>query len=61
MAEWEAFMKLTSHLENWRSRGGENWENLSLMARGTKEYSGTDLDEATLRDIFGKVEASSHR
>lgn len=48
-------MKLESHIEKWKSRGGETWENIGLMARGTKEYSGTDLDEGTLREIFCKV------
>lgn len=52
-------MKLSSHLEEWESKGGEMWENLGLMARATKEYSGTDLDEPILREAFCKVGPSS--
>lgn len=55
LGEWHDFMRLESHLEEWESRGGQNWENICLMARGAKEYSGTDLDEQTLREIFGKA------
>lgn len=53
--EWDDLMKLESHLEEWQLRGGQDWENIGLMARGTKEYSGTDLGEETLREVFGKV------
>lgn len=53
--EWQDFMKLESHLEKWKQQGGKTWENIGLMARGTKEYSGTDLKEETLSEIFGRV------
>ncbi len=52
-------MKLSSHLEEWKLKEGEMWENLGLMARGTKEYSGTDLEESILREVFCKVRTSS--
>lgn len=48
-------MKLESHLKEWKSRGGQSWENIGLMARGTKEYSRTSLSEETLREIFCKA------
>jgi SET domain len=48
-------MSLESHLQEWESRGGQKWEDINLVARGTKEYSGTDLNEETLREMFGKV------
>lgn len=53
--EWQDFMKLESHLEDWKQRGGQIWENIGLMARGTKEYSRIDLKEETLCEIFGRV------
>lgn len=53
--EWDDFMKLESHLPRWKSEGGQMWENIGLMARGAKEYSGTDLDEETLRETFAKL------
>lgn len=48
-------MQLESHLQEFEVAGGQTWENICLMARGAEEYSGTDVDEATLRQIFCKV------
>lgn len=53
--EWLDFMRLKSHLEGWKQRSGKTWEDIGLMARGTKEYSETDLKEETLCEIFGRV------
>jgi hypothetical protein len=48
-------MKLESHLGQWQARGGQDWENIGLMARGTKEFSGTLVDERILQELIGKV------
>lgn len=53
-------MNLESHLQQWESRSGRQWEDICLMARGTKEYAETDLSEETLREVFGKVSPFSH-
>jgi hypothetical protein len=48
-------MNLESHLHERKSQGGQEWENIAVMARGIKEYSRTDLSEETLREILCKV------
>ncbi|KAF7503433.1 hypothetical protein GJ744_003763 [Endocarpon pusillum] len=53
--EWDDFMNLESHLQQWESRNGRQWEDIGLMARGTKEYAETNLSEETLREVFGKL------
>jgi len=55
LGEFDEFMKLESHLDQWKAKGGEAWENIALMARATKEFSRTPVDETTLQEVFCKA------
>lgn len=48
-------MALEAHVNKFREAGGETWQNLCLMVKAAKEYSGTNLDEHTILGLFGRV------
>ena len=48
-------MALEAHLNKFRKAGGETWQNLCLMTKGAKEYSGTNLEEHTVLGLFCRV------
>lgn len=53
--EWNNFLGLQSHVEKWKSHNDETWDNITLMSKAAKEYSGTDVDRVVVQDIFCKV------
>lgn len=58
-SDWEAFMKLQHHLDDFKTQknpqGPNNWENLQLIARATKEYSGAKEDLGSVEAMIGRV------
>ena len=57
--DWEAFMKLQNHLDYFKaqknSQGTNTWENLQLIARAAKEYSGSNEDLGRVEAMIGRV------
>ena len=53
--EWSQLMELESHVNELRKVGGETWQNLCLMTKAAKEYSGTSLDEYVVLGLFCRV------
>ena len=53
--EWDQLMKLEGHVNKLRKAGGETWQNLCLMTKAAKEYSGSPLDEHTILGLFCRV------
>lgn len=41
---WQKVLSLTSHLDDVRQAGGDDWMNLMLYAKAAHEYSGTKVD-----------------
>lgn len=54
-AQWDQLMDLEAHVNDFRKAGGETWQNMCLMAKAAKEYSGTGLDEHTVLGLFARV------
>ena len=53
--EWEQLRNLEHHIEDVKKLGGERWETLLLIAKGAKEYSGTNLDEGLVLQICAQL------
>lgn len=53
--EWEELMGLKAHVNKLRQAGGERWQNLCLMTKAAKEYSGSTLDEQIILGLFCRV------
>ncbi|MCJ1413659.1 hypothetical protein MMC19_007781 [Ptychographa xylographoides] len=57
--EWEAFMRLQHHLDDFkRQRDSDSqttWENIQLMARAAKEYSGSKDELGRIEGMMGRV------
>ncbi|KAI9838683.1 MAG: hypothetical protein M1819_004997 [Sarea resinae] len=56
---WAAFEKLQDHTYDFRRAGGEKWENLILMSKGAQMYSGTDMSEAHVQAMMGRILTNS--
>jgi hypothetical protein len=52
-------MVLESHIDKLRKVGGERWQNLWLMTKAAKEYSGSTMHEETILGLFCKVSHST--
>lgn len=57
--EWDQLMGLEAHIDKLRKAGGERWQNLCLMTKAAKEYSGSTLDEHTILGLFCRVSRST--
>jgi hypothetical protein len=57
--EWDQLMVLEAHIDKLRKAGGERWQNLCLMTKAAKEYSGSTLDEDTILGLFCRVSHST--
>lgn len=53
--EWDQLIGLEAHTDKLRKAGGERWQNLCLMTKAAKEYSGSTLDEDTILGLFCRV------
>jgi hypothetical protein len=56
--EWDQLIALKGHVGKFRKAGGERWQNLCLMAKAAKEYSGTELEEEQIVGLFARVSFS---
>ncbi|MCJ1388083.1 hypothetical protein MMC18_000927 [Xylographa bjoerkii] len=58
-SDWEGFLNLQHHLEDFKAQkepqGHNTWENIQLMARAAKEYSGTKEDIGKLEGMVGRI------
>ena len=56
-------MRLQHHLDDFKAvdtpAGKEQWQNIQLMARAAKEYSGSREDLGLIESMFGRV-SSTH-
>lgn len=59
--EWDQLMGLEAHTNKLRKAGGERWQNLCLMTKAAKEYSGSALDEQIILGLFCRVSCIMRR
>ena len=61
--DWDAFIRLQHHLDDFKavdtSAGKEQWQNIHMMARAAKEYSGSREDLGLVESMMGRV-SSTH-
>ncbi|MCJ1249215.1 hypothetical protein MMC30_006438 [Trapelia coarctata] len=57
--DWEAFMKLQHHLDYFKAQKNpqatNTWENIQLIARAAKEYSGSNEDLGRVEAMIGRI------
>ena len=55
-------MNTQHHLDNFKAQklpdGKNTWENIQLISRATREYSGSNEDIATVESIMCRVSAA---
>ncbi|MCJ1378416.1 hypothetical protein MMC17_001514 [Xylographa soralifera] len=58
-SDWEGFLSLQHHLEDFKSQkapqSDNTWENIQLMARAATEYSGTKEDMGKIEGMVGRI------
>ena len=56
--DWNEFLRLVHHNDHTKAlaaEGDETWENIQLVARAAKEYSGSKEDLGLVESLVGRV------
>ena len=52
---WQAFRKLQTHEAEFRTGGGDRWEEVCLASKAIRNWSGADVREDAVRELCCKV------
>lgn len=51
----QQFMALESHEDEFKKAGGQKWEDICLMSKAAKEYSGSQMQEYLVIGVMCRV------
>ncbi|KAI9819575.1 MAG: hypothetical protein M1827_007025 [Pycnora praestabilis] len=57
--EWQSIQRLQSHIDDLRRVGGERWESICLMSKGTTMYLGQGVNEGLIKELYCRVMINS--